>query len=286
MPAKKADDSQPTDAVSAAPSKAVTKKTEPKPKKATAAKKTVSKKSSQSGLKAPLRGKRYAAAAEKVDREKLYNPEEGVALARETATTKFDATIELHLKLGVDPRKAEENIRGTVKLPAGTGKILKVMAFVAEGQHAEAKKAGADFVSDEATLKKLDDGWADFDVAVATPDQMPTVAKFGKALGPKGLMPNPKAGTVTDKPADAIAEVKKGMVEYRVAKDATVHVGIGKASFKSEDLLANVAAYYQAILGAKPSDLKGTYIKSITITSTMGPGIKLDPEALKSHGGK
>ena len=221
-----------------------------------------------------------------MDREKLYEPQEGVALAQETATTKFDATIELHLKLGVDPRKAEENVRGTVKLPAGTGKVLKVMAFVPEGQQADAKKAGADFVSDESTLKKLQGGWAEFDVAVATPDQMPNVAKFGKALGPKGLMPNPKAGTVTDKPADAIAEVKKGMVEYRVAKDATVHAGVGKASFKLEDLVANVAAYHQAILSAKPSDLKGTYIKSVTITSTMGPGIKLNPEALKSYSGK
>ncbi len=281
MPAKKADDAQPTDVAKPA----VAEKAEAKPKKAPA-KKPVTKKSSNNALKAPLRGKRYFAASEKVDREKLYEPQEGVALAQETATTKFDATIELHLKLGVDPRKAEENVRGTVKLPAGTGKVLKVMAFVPEGQQADAKKAGADFVSDESTLKKLQAGWAEFDVAVATPDQMPNVAKFGKALGPKGLMPNPKAGTVTDKPADAIAEVKKGMVEYRVAKDATVHAGVGKASFKLEDLVANVAAYYQAILSAKPSDLKGTYIKSVTITSTMGPGIKLNPEALKSYSGK
>lgn len=255
-------------------------------KKAPAKKSSASKSTAPVGAARHHKGKRYAAALAQVDREKAYPAEEAVALVKSTSQVKFDATVEIHLKLGVDPRKAEQNIRGTVKLPAGTGKVLKVMAFVDEGQFAAAKKAGADFVSDESTLKKLADGWADFDVAVATPAQMPNVAKYGKALGPKGLMPNPKSGTVSDKPEEAIAEVKKGTIEYRVAKDATVHTGIGKVSFSEADLLANLGAYYQAILSAKPSDLKGTYVKSVTLASTMGPGIKVDGDSLRTVGTK
>lgn len=229
----------------------------------------------------PGRSKKYIAAASLLEREKLYPVDEAVTLVKQTSTTKFDATIEMHLKLGVDPRKAEQNIRGTVKLPAGTGKTLKVLAFVPEAQAAATKKAGADYVADDALKKKIADGWAEFDVSVATPDQMSEVAKLGKVLGPKGLMPNPKAGTVTAKPADAIAEVKKGTIEYRLAKDSTIHAGVGKASFSASDLSANLKAYYQAILSDKPSDLKGTYIKSVTIAATMGPGIKLHAESLQ-----
>lgn len=223
-----------------------------------------------------LHGKKYNAAHAKVTRDARYSAAEAVALAKETSPASFDATVEVHLKLGVDPRNAEENIRGTVKLPAGTGKQVRVLAFVASSQAAAAKKAGADFVSDAATLKKLESGWTDFDVAVATPDQMPEVAKLGKVLGPKGLMPNPKAGTVSADLAPAISAVKQGTIEFRVAKDATVHAGIGKVSFSADDLLANLTAYYQAIVAAKPSDFKGTYVTSLSIATTMGPGIKVD----------
>lgn len=227
------------------------------------------------------RGKRYAEAAALLEPEKAYPADEAVSLVKKTGAAKFDATIEIHLNLGLDPTNAEENIRGTVKLPAGTGKDRKVMAFVPEAQLAAVKKAGADFVSDEATLKKIAEGWAEFDVAVATPDQMQTVAKHGKALGPKGLMPNPKAGTVTYKPAEVLADLKKGTIEFRLAKDSTVHAGIGKASFKEEDLLANLTAYFAAIQAAKPGSLKGTYIRSVTLAGTMGPGIKVDPDSLR-----
>ncbi len=228
------------------------------------------------------RGRKYFEAAKKVDREVQYSVDEAVKLAKETSTVKFDATVEIHLRLGLDPRNAEQNIRGTVKLPAGTGKTLKVLAFVPEAKAAAAKKAGADFIADDDTKKKIADGWSDFDVAVATPDQMTEVAKLGKVLGPKGLMPNPKAGTVSAKPEEAIAEVKKGTIEYRLAKDATIHAGIGKVSFTEADLAANLKAYFQAIMSAKPTDLKGTYVKSVAIASTMGPGIKVSPESLRA----
>lgn len=261
--------------------------------KKTAPKKAVSKPAKSSAAKpksakptkstvANQRGRRYAAALELVDREQQYAAAEAINLVQQTSTTKFDATIEVHMKLGVDPRKAEQNIRGTVKLPAGTGKAVTVLAFVPAAQQAAAKKAGADFVADEDTVKKIQGGWAEFDVTVATPDQMGEVAKLGKVLGPKGLMPNPKAGTVSDDPVAAIAEVKKGTIEFRVAKDATVHAGIGKASFTAGDLQGNLSAYYQAILSAKPDDLKGVYIRSVTIASSMGPGIKVRPNSLTS----
>ena len=251
-----------------------------KPAKKTAKAKPTKSTDIPAGDKLPGHGRKYAAAFKLVDRDAKYDAAEAASLVKQTSTVKFDATVEVHLRLGLNPRKAEENIRGTVKLPAGTGKTLIVMAFVPEAQAAAAKKAGADFVSDVDTKKKIADGWTEFDVAVATPDQMAEVAKLGKVLGPKGLMPNPKAGTVSDKPADAIAEVKKGTIEYRLAKDGTIHAGIGKVSFSDEDLLGNLKAYYQAILAAKPTDLKGIYIKSVTIASTMGPGIRLNPDSL------
>lgn len=244
------------------------------PKKAKSTKSSAPKEDRQG------RGRKYHEASKLVNREKEYTAAEAAKLVKETSTTKFDATVEIHFKLGVDPRKAEQNIRGTVKLPAGTGKVLRVAAFVPEAQAAAAKKAGADFVVDADLKKKILGGWAEFDVAVATPDQMVEVAKLGKVLGPKGLMPNPKSGTVSAKPEEAIAEVKKGTIEYRVAKDATVHAGIGKVSFSEGDLEANVKTYYQAIVQAKPSDLKGTYIKSVVIASTMGPGIRLQTSSL------
>ncbi len=224
-------------------------------------------------------GKRYRAAAEQVEAGKRYPLAEAVELVQKTSTTSFDATIEVHIRLGIDARQAEQSVRGTVQLPAGTGKEVKVMAFVPSGKAAAAKKAGADFVSDEATLKKIKDGWTGFDVAVATPDQMVEVGKLGKTLGPKGLMPNPKSGTVSDKVEEAIGKVKAGSIEFRVAKDATIHAGIGKASFKPEDLAKNVAAYVGAVKAAKPDDAKGTYIRSVTLASTMGPGVKVNPDA-------
>ncbi|MDP9211909.1 MAG: 50S ribosomal protein L1 [bacterium] len=225
------------------------------------------------------RGKRYRAAAEQVEAGKRYPLVEAVELVQKTSTTSFDATIEVHIRLGIDPRLAEQSVRGTVQLPAGTGKEVKVMAFVPSGKAAAAKQAGADFVSDEATLKKIKDGWTGFDVAVATPDQMVEVGKLGKTLGPKGLMPNPKSGTVSDKVEEAIGKVKAGSIEFRVAKDGTIHAGVGKASFKQEDLVKNVAAYVGAVKAAKLDDAKGTYIRSVTLASTMGPGVKVNPDA-------
>ncbi len=223
------------------------------------------------------RGKKYLQAAAKLEADKLYSLDEAAKLIKETSITSFDASVELHFRLGVDPRQADQNVRGTVKLPAGTGKERRVFAFVPAAQHAAAKKAGADFVSDEPTLKKLKDGWTEFDVTVATPDQMAEVGKLGQTLGPKGLMPNPKAGTVTPDFAKAIDDAKQGTVEFRVAKDATIHAGVGKVSFTGADLVANLSAYCQGVASAKPDDLKGTYLKTVTVTTTMGPPIPLDP---------
>lgn len=232
------------------------------------------------------RGKRYRELRKLVDRDQLYALEEAVKLAQETSNTKFDGTIELHIRLGVDARQAEQSVRGTVKLPAGTGKERKVLAFVSAAKHTAAKKAGAEFVSDEATLKKIKDGWTGFDVAVATPDQMAEVAKFGSVLGPKGLMPNPKSGTVSDKPDEAIAAVKAGSVEFRVAKDATIHTGVGKASFATDDLVANTRAYLRALHDVKPSGTKGSYFRSVTLSATMGPGIRVDTEMISPESQK
>jgi large subunit ribosomal protein L1 len=243
--------------------------TKPAPKKAPA---------SPSGQQ--FRGKRYRAAAEQVEDGKQYGLDEAVALVQKTSTIKFDGTVEVHIRLGIDAREAEQSVRGTVQLPAGTGKDMKVMAFVPSGKAAAAKKAGAEFVSDEATLKKLAGGWIGFDVAVATPDQMVEVGKLGKVLGPKGLMPNPKSGTVAEDVEDAIKKVKAGSIEFRVAKDATIHAGVGKASFKAEDLAKNVATYFKAVRAAKPSDVKGTYIRSVTLASTMGPGVRVNPDSI------
>ena len=227
-----------------------------------------------------FRGKRYRAAADQVEDGKQYGLDEAVALVQKTSTTKFDGTVEIHIRLGIDAREAEQSVRGTVQLPAGTGKTLKVMAFVASAKAAAAKKAGADFVSDEDTLKKLKDGWTGFDVAVASPDQMAEVGKLGKVLGPKGLMPNPKSGTVAEDVEGAIKKVKAGSIEFRVAKDATIHAGVGKTSFKAEDLAKNVATYFGAVRDAKPSDAKGTYIRSVTLASTMGPGVRVNPDSI------
>lgn len=262
-------DEKPTKEVAAKPAaKKTTKKAAPK---ATGHVRTIEER---------LHGKKYNEGLKQVDREQEYTVDEAIKLAKATSSVNFDATFEVHLRLGVDPKQADQNIRGTVQLPAGTGKTLKVLAFVSEAQRAAAKKAGADFVSDDETLKKVKDGWADFDVTVATPDQMAEVGKLGQTLGPKGLMPNPKAGTVTDKPEDAIKAAKQGTIEFRLAKDATMHAGIGKLSFSEADLAKNLKTYVQAVQAAKPNDFKGTYLKSATVATTMGPGIKVSQGSL------
>ncbi|MEX2043344.1 MAG: 50S ribosomal protein L1 [Patescibacteria group bacterium] len=255
-------------------------------KKPAAAAKKAAVKAPARTLGEQFRGKRYRAAAEQVEEGKQYGLDEAVALVRKTSTTTFDGTVEIHIRLGIDAREAEQSVRGTVQLPAGTGKAVKVMAFVPSAKAAAAKKAGADFVSDEATLKKLKDGWTGFDVAVAMPDQMAEVGKLGKVLGPKGLMPNPKSGTVAEDAEGAIKKVKAGSIEFRVAKDATIHAGVGKASFKPEDLAKNVATYFRAVRDAKPSDTKGTYIRSVTLASTMGPGVRVNPDTITAAGTK
>jgi len=224
-------------------------------------------------------GKKYLAAAAKVDENRAYPPAEAVALVKDTHFTKFDSTVEIHLRLGVDPRHADQQVRDVVVLPHGLGKAVRVLVF-AQGEGATlAREAGADFVADDdEALARIQGGWTDFDVAIATPDLMGKVGRLGRVLGPRGLMPNPKAGTVV--PAEdlprVINESKAGRVEFRVDKTANLHVPIGKASFTKEQLYDNLAALMEAIKKARPATAKGSYIRRITLTSTMGPGIKLD----------
>jgi large subunit ribosomal protein L1 len=221
-------------------------------------------------------GRKYLEAAKLVDRAQVYPPAEAARLAKETTTVKFDATIEAHLRLGVDPRHADQMVRGTVVLPSGTGKVVRVAVF-AQGEKAqEALRAGADEVGAEDLVKKIEAGWLDFDVALATPDVMGQVGRLGKILGRRGLMPNPKAGTITFDLERAIGEVKGGRVEFKVDKAAIVHVAVGKASFEAEALVANLAALVDAVNRAKPAGAKGTYLRTLTIASTMGPGIRVD----------
>jgi large subunit ribosomal protein L1 len=221
-------------------------------------------------------GKKYDEAAKLVDRERIYSPLEAVELAKQTTYVSFDASIEAHLRLGVDPRHADQMVRGTVVLPHGTGKIVRVVVF-AQGEKAqEALRAGADEVGGEDLVKKIEAGWLEFDVAIATPDSMGLVGKLGKILGRRGLMPNPKAGTITFDVERAVKEVKGGRVEFRVDKTAIVHAPVGKSSFEPADLVDNLAALVDAINRAKPTGAKGQYLKGLTIASTMGPGIRVD----------
>ena len=221
-------------------------------------------------------GKKYNEAAKQVDRATLYDPAEAVALVKKTAVAKFDETVELHIRTGCDGRHAEEQIRGAVVLPHGTGKTVRVLVFAKGDKVAEAEAAGADFVGGEELIPKIqNEGWLEFDVVVATPDMMGVVGRLGKVLGPKGLMPNPKAGTVTMDVTKAVNDIKAGKIEYRLDKSNIVHCPIGKASFTEEQLAENLKAIMDAIVKAKPSSLKGTYLKSITLTSTMGPGVKV-----------
>ncbi len=222
------------------------------------------------------RGKKYQAAAKKIEAGKLYSLTEAAKLAVETSTTKFDSSVELHVRLGVDPRQADQNIRATVSLPNGTGKSVRVAVFAPEDQHAAAKKAGADIVGDEDFLKQLDKEVINFDVLVATPQYMPKLGKYARLLGPKGLMPNPKSGTVSANVAKATAEAKGGKVEYRVDKQATIHLGIGKVSFGADKIEQNAKAFFTSLQSQKPASLKGNYILSVSMTTTMGPGIKVE----------
>ncbi len=228
-------------------------------------------------------GKKYREAAAKVEKDKLYEPAEAMRLARETSTTKFDGTIEVHIRLGVDPRHAEQQVRDTVLLPNGLGRNIRVIAF-AEGDAAHmAQQAGADIIGDEQVISKIKDGWVEFDAAVSTPEMMGKIGKsgLGKVLGPRGLMPNPKAGTVVpgEDLARVIKELKAGRVEFRVDKTANLHVPIGKASFAAEALTENMAALMEAVKKSRPASAKGTFIRKITVAATMGPGVKVDPNA-------
>ena len=221
-------------------------------------------------------GKKYTEVAKLVDRAVAYEPEEAIALVKKTATAKFDETIEVHIRTGCDGRHAEQQIRGAVVLPNGTGKTVRVLVFAKGEKLNEAQAAGADYVGGDELIPKIqNEGWLDFDVVVATPDMMGVVGRLGKVLGPKGLMPNPKAGTVTMDVAKAIADIKAGKIEYRLDKTNIVHVPVGKASFTEEALKENFNALMEAIVKAKPSALKGQYLRSITISSTMGPGVKV-----------
>lgn len=221
-------------------------------------------------------GKKYTESLKLIDTTKSYDPQEAIKLVIETAKAKFDETVELHVRLGVDPKHADQQVRGVVVLPNGTGKKVRVLV-IAKGEKAdEAEKAGADYFGAEDLIAKIQGGWFDFDVCIATPDMMGLVGRIGKALGPKGLMPNPKSGTVTNDVAKAVKDVKAGKVEYRLDKTAIIHCPIGKKSFGQEKLTENYNTLMDAIVKAKPSAAKGQYIKSVALSSTMGPGIKLN----------
>ena len=223
------------------------------------------------------RGKKYVEAAKNIDRQTLYEAADAVSLVKKSAVAKFDETIEAHIRTGCDGRHAEQQIRGAVVLPHGTGKTVKVLVFAKGAKADEAEAAGADFVGGEELIPKIqNDNWFDFDVVVATPDMMGVVGRLGRVLGPKGLMPNPKAGTVTMDVTKAINEIKAGKIEYRLDKTNIVHVPVGKVSFTEEQLADNFQAIMDAIVKAKPSSLKGTYLKNITLASTMGPGVKVN----------
>ena len=224
----------------------------------------------------PERGKHYVDAVKKVDRDRLYTPQGAIQLLREVSYVKFDPTVEVHIRTGLDPRHAEQMVRGSVVLPAGTGKRVRVLAF-AQGEKArEAEEAGADYVGGDDLAKRIQEGWLEFDVAVATPDMMGIVGRLGRVLGPRGLMPNPRTGTVAMEIGRVIREVRAGRVEFRVDKTGVIHGPIGKLSFSDEQLLENLGAFVDAIVRAKPAAMKGVYLRSITLAGTMSPGIKLD----------
>lgn len=226
-------------------------------------------------------GKNYNKAVEGLDLKKTYTPDEAIELVKKTNTVKFDATVEFHAKLNIDLSKPEQNVRSTVVLPKGTGKVKKILAFVGDKDEKAAKDAGADFVGLEDLVEKITKGWLGFDIAIATPEVMPKIAKVAKILGSRGLMPNPKVGTVTPNPAGAIEEIKKGKIEFRSDSLGGIHAGIGKVSFSKEDLMENLSKFYKTLNAAKPSTIKGNFIKGAFLSSTMGPGVKLDISKIK-----
>jgi len=228
------------------------------------------------------RSKAYRAAAEKIDFDRIYTPFEAIKLAKETSTTKYDATVEVAMVLGVDPRKADQMVRGTVNLPHGTGKTAKVLVF-ANGDKADAaREAGADVVGGDELIEKVAGGWLDFDAVVATPDMMGKVGRLGRVLGPRGLMPNPKTGTVTPDVVKAVSDIKGGKIEFRVDRHANLHFIIGKASFEESQLAENYAAALEEVLRLKPASSKGRYIRKITVSTTMGPGVQVDPNRTRN----
>src|SRR5579875_1611608 len=230
-----------------------------------------------------MAGKNYRKAAEKIDRARRYRLEEALQLVVANRVAKFDETVELAVRLGVDPRQADQNVRGTVVMPNGTGKVARVLVLAKGEKEREAREAGADFVGGEDLIRKIqEEGWLDFDRVIATPDMMGQVGRLGKILGPRGLMPNPKVGTVTFDVGKAVAEVKAGKVDYRVDKAGVIHAPIGKLSFGEQKLLENAHALLDAIARSKPASAKGNYIRSIAVSSTMGPGIKVDPGAVRT----
>lgn len=226
-------------------------------------------------------GKRYAAALEAVDRDQLYSPGEAIKLLKSLPATKFDETVELNIRLGVDPRKADQMVRGAISLPKGTGKTMRVAVFAKGEKAREAQAAGADVVGEEDLATRIQGGWMEFDAVVATPDLMPVVGKLGRVLGPRGLMPNPKSGTVTDEVSKAVSDIKGGRVDYRTDKQGNLHLVIGKKSFAEEDLVENYVAVVDEVMRAKPAASKGRYLRSITLSTTMGPGIRIDTTKAK-----
>jgi len=228
------------------------------------------------------RSKAYRKAAELIDGETLYAPLDAAKLAKETSTTKYDATVEVALRLGVDPRKADQMVRGTVNLPHGTGKTARVIVFATGDKAAEAEAAGADVVGSDDLVERIQGGFLDFDAAIATPDQMAKVGRVARVLGPRGLMPNPKTGTVTQDVTKAVSDIKGGKINFRIDKQANLHLVIGKASFDADKLTENYAAALDEVLRAKPSSSKGKFLKKVTFTTTMGPGIQVDPNRTRN----
>jgi large subunit ribosomal protein L1 len=228
------------------------------------------------------RSKSYRKAAEVIDRSKLYTPAEAVKLAKDTTNVKFDATVEVAMRLGVDPRKADQMVRGVVNLPHGTGKTARVIVFAAGAKAEEAAAAGADEVGTDELVARIQGGWLDFDAAIATPDQMAKIGRIARILGPRGLMPNPKTGTVTMDVTKAVQDIKGGKITFRVDKHSNLHLIIGKASFSETQLVDNYAAVLDEVLRAKPSAAKGTYLKKVVLTTTMGPGVPVDPKLVKN----
>ncbi len=222
------------------------------------------------------RSKRYKETAAKIEHGKLYELDEAIKLVQDTATAKFDETVEISVRLGVDPRKADQMVRGTVLLPEGTGKEVRVCVLTKGEKEAEAKEAGADYVGAEDLIEKIQGGWFDFDVVIATPDVMAMVGKLGRILGPRGLMPNPKVGTVTFEVGKAVKEAKAGKIDFRVDKYGIIHTAVGKKSFSDDQLKKNILAFMEVVNRLKPATAKGVYIKSISLASTMGPGVKID----------